>query len=124
MVSEISESAQRKLETAQNIWIGTVRPDGRPHLVPVWFVWSLEKLYVCIEGNSVKARNLMAHPQAVLALEDGSSPVICEGRVAQVERPFPEAVVHAFKKKYDWDIRDDAQYQVLVEVHPEKWLVW
>jgi predicted pyridoxine 5'-phosphate oxidase superfamily flavin-nucleotide-binding protein len=21
------------------IWLGTVRPDGRPHHVPIWFVW-------------------------------------------------------------------------------------
>jgi hypothetical protein len=21
------------------IWLSSVRPDGRPHLVPIWFLW-------------------------------------------------------------------------------------
>ncbi len=114
----------RKLETAQNIWIGTVRPDGRPHLVPVWFVWSLGNIYVCIDANSVKAHNLAANPQVVMALEDGSNPVICEGRAEQLQPPFPADVILEFKKKYDWDILTDSQYQMLVQVTPEKWLTW
>lgn len=26
----------------QTVWIGTVREDGQPHLVPVWFLWEGE----------------------------------------------------------------------------------
>src|SRR5256885_2571611 len=25
------------------IWLSSVRPDGRPHLVPVWFLWRSEE---------------------------------------------------------------------------------
>ena len=31
-------TAQR-LSAEPVIWLGTVRPDGRPHNVPVWFAW-------------------------------------------------------------------------------------
>jgi len=32
--------------------------DGRPHLVPIWFVLHADKLYVCTTPSSVKARNI------------------------------------------------------------------
>ena len=28
-----------RLSAEPIIWLGTVRPDGRPHNVPVWFAW-------------------------------------------------------------------------------------
>jgi hypothetical protein len=60
-----------KLETAQNIWIASVRPDGRPHLTPVWFAWTGGKLYVSIDPDSVKSKNIAHTPHVALALEDG-----------------------------------------------------
>lgn len=124
MGESIDKNAEKKLESAQNIWIGTVRPDGRPHLAPVWFVWCQEKIFVCIDPGSVKARNIEGNSQVVLALENGSSPVICEGTASKAVKPFPDEVVRLFQLKYDWDIRQDTQYQTLVEVTPKKWLVW
>jgi PPOX class probable F420-dependent enzyme len=115
---------QSRLETEHNVWLASVRPDGRPHLVPVWFAWHDGKLYVCIEPESVKGRNIRQNPRLALALENGSTPVICEGTAAPVSAPWPEAVRAVFQQKYDWDIFSDAQYTQLLEVMPEKWLVW
>lgn len=113
-----------RLETAQNIWFGSVRPDGRPHLAPVWFAWHGGRLYVCIEAGSVKGRNVALNPRVALALEDGVHPVICEGTAAPCSPPWPEPVVGIFKHKYDWDISTDGQYDLLLEITPEKWLSW
>jgi hypothetical protein len=33
------------LRALRSIWISTTRPDGRPHAVPVWFVWDGASLY-------------------------------------------------------------------------------
>ena len=30
---------QRFLEEEAVVWLSTVRPDGTPHIVPVWFWW-------------------------------------------------------------------------------------
>jgi PPOX class probable F420-dependent enzyme len=117
-------TVQSRLETEHNVWLVSVRPDGRPHLVPVWFAWHDGKLYVCIEPESVKGRNIRQNPRLALALENGSTPVICEGTAAPVSAPWPEAVRAVFQQKYDWDIFSDAQYTQLLEVMPEKWLVW
>ena len=36
--------ADQRLRTDQIAWLGTVRPDGRPHLVPIWFLWDGESV--------------------------------------------------------------------------------
>lgn len=118
------KSVLEKLQAPANVWMATVRPDGRPHLAPVWFVYEDAMLYVCIAPGSVKARNLAADPRVVLALEDGSHPVICEGEAGVVSQPWPEAVVAGFKVRYDWDITAERHYTQLLAVRPEKWLVW
>ena len=117
-------SRDDRLAAARNIWIATVRPDGRPHLVPVWFVWTGTNLYACISRGSVKGRNLTVNANVALALEDGTRPLICEGRARLVETPWPEEVVRLFAKKYDWQITSDETYSALVEVTPRKWLAW
>jgi PPOX class probable F420-dependent enzyme len=94
--------------------MATVRPDGRPHLVPVWFVVDASRWYICTAPGSVKARNLSRNPQVALALEDGSDPLIVEGE-AQPVSPST-TVVDKFKAKYAWDITTDAHYSAVFEV--------
>src|SRR5512140_2813390 len=73
------KNMEERLSGERNIWIATVRPDGRPHLVPVWFSWVEKKIYVCTEPGSVKGRNLRINTRVALALEGGTHPVISEG---------------------------------------------
>jgi F420H(2)-dependent biliverdin reductase len=113
-----------RLQTARNIWLATTRSNGKPHLVPIWFVWVDERFYICTASDSVKVRNLQANPRASVSLEDGDKPVIAECTARLVEQPFPAAVVQAFQDKFQWDISTDRSYQALVELTPEKWLHW
>ena len=34
---KLDARVRRFLETEPVVWMATVRPDGRPHIVPVWF---------------------------------------------------------------------------------------
>ena len=43
-----------KLEKQKNLWFSSVRVDGRPHLVPVWFVWYEGKIFIGTEPKSVR----------------------------------------------------------------------
>jgi nitroimidazol reductase NimA-like FMN-containing flavoprotein (pyridoxamine 5'-phosphate oxidase superfamily) len=113
-----------RLTTERNIWLATVRPDGRPHLIPLWFAWHNDLIYICIQPNSVKAQNLIENPLVSLSLEDGNKPLICEGESAVIPSPYPSAVTAIFKQKYNWDITTDSDYTQLVAVTPHKWLSW
>jgi hypothetical protein len=115
---------QQRLESEANIWLACVRPDGRPHLTPVWFVWHAQQMYACIQAKSVKAGSLERNPRVALSLENGSSPVICEGTVTFVAEPWPQVVADRFQTKYDWNINTDADYDRLLAIKPVKWLSW
>lgn len=124
MTQTLPQNLITRLNNSKNIWFASVRPDGRPHLVPIWFVWSDSKIYICIEPTSVKARNMDRDPHVSLALEDGSSPIICEGLAQTVSPPWSSHISDLFQSKYDWDILDEARYTRLVEISPGKWLHW
>jgi F420H(2)-dependent biliverdin reductase len=124
MAKELSNEMIARLETQQNIWFCSVRPGGRPHLAPIWFVWHNSKLFISTEPDSVKSRNVQRNPNVVLALEDGAHPVICEGKAQLLEQPLSEDLLAAFFKKYEWDLNDEAKYSQVIEVIPGKWLSW
>jgi F420H(2)-dependent biliverdin reductase len=124
MSKTTTAGVKERLSKERNIWIATVRRNGRPHIVPVWFACVDDRIYVCIEPQSVKGRNLAGNQNVALALEDGSHPIICEGEGRFLERPWPEPVVDAFREKYQWSISSEQQYTALVEVTPRKWLKW
>jgi len=124
MTAELSNEMIERLETQKNIWFGSVRPDGRPHLAPIWFVWHSGKLYVSTEADSVKCGNVRRNPQVVLALEDGTHPMICEGQAQLLEKPWPKDLLGSFLKKYEWDLNEETQYNQVIEVTPGKWLSW
>ena len=119
-------AAVPRLEREQNIWIATTRPNGRPHLVPIWFVWRDGKVWICTPRASQKIKNLAQNAHIALALEDGLNPVIFEGTAAvRREPPWPDELAPLFEKKYDWDFRtDDSADYILVEITPERMIHW
>lgn len=118
--------SERRLDTDRNVWLATTRPDGRPHLSPVWFTFVRGRFWIGTGRDAVKTRNAHSMPLVSLALEDGDQPVVAEGTVTVHEQHRPDDVVAAFIEKYGWDIRvrDDADVGTVVlwEVQPTKWL--
>src|SRR5262249_58863211 len=50
--------AERQLREADVFWLATVRPDGRPHVVPLIAVWLDGSLYFSTSEGEQKAVNL------------------------------------------------------------------
>jgi PPOX class probable F420-dependent enzyme len=110
---------ERRLQTEQNLWLATVRPNGAPHLVPIWFVWVAGKIYLCSGADSVKVRNLKQDPRVSLALEDGTHPLVIEG-LARLIGQAEAAIIAEFQHKYDWDITSDETYTQVIEIEPKR----
>ena len=51
--------------------IGTIGPNGRPHLMPLWYVPDGPELIGWTYAKSQKAKNLERDPQATIQVEDG-----------------------------------------------------
>jgi PPOX class probable F420-dependent enzyme len=116
----VSPELERRLREERIVWLATVRPDGRPHLVPIWFAWHDDRFWICTTSSSVKARNLEAEPRASVSLE-GDPPVVAEGTATVHRPPFPDLVAEAFLARFDWDIRLDDAYDALVELPVARW---
>ncbi|MFN0092042.1 MAG: pyridoxamine 5'-phosphate oxidase family protein [Acidimicrobiales bacterium] len=114
-----------RLRDDQVCWVATTRPDGRPHLTPIWFVWAAERFWLCTLPKAVKAANLAAEPRVSVALEGGKAPAVAEGRaVLHLAPPFPAEAVAGFVAKYDWDIDHDGEgYTTLIEIVVDRWLM-
>jgi F420H(2)-dependent biliverdin reductase len=105
------------------VWLGTTRVDGRPHLVPIWFVWVDGRVWIATDVKSVKVRNIAAHPFASVALEDGNRPIVAEGTAVVHQQPFTNtSVSDEFVRKYQWNIGTDPDGPVVIEITPTKWL--
>jgi PPOX class probable F420-dependent enzyme len=50
--------------------LATVRGDGRPHVVPVWYHYDGQEIFVVTDKNSVKARNIAKNPDVSLIVDD------------------------------------------------------
>jgi len=55
-------------------YISTVRPDGAPHVTPVWHHYDGEHAFVVAEDSSVKVNNLRINPQVVLCVPTAIEP--------------------------------------------------
>jgi hypothetical protein len=95
--------ASTLLETAINYWIGTTRPNGRPHSVPVWGVWLDDTFYFEGGPDTRRGRNIAANPAVVVHVERDDDIVIVEGDAEAIPSPdatFAARLVAAFGAKY------------------------
>ncbi|MGH3916405.1 MAG: PPOX class F420-dependent oxidoreductase [Pseudonocardiaceae bacterium] len=97
------------LDTVRTAKLATVRPDGRPHVAPVWFDLDGDHLVFTTGERSVKGRNLLADPRLSICIDDEQTPfafVIVEG-AAELSRD-PRAV-------REWAGRIGARYLGVAE---------
>jgi PPOX class probable F420-dependent enzyme len=94
--------AEERLAASHDYWLATTRPDGRPHVMPVWGAWFDGALWFSSSLQSRKARNLEADPRASATTDDAQAPVVVEGAVERVTTPAQIAVfLGATNAKYD-----------------------
>lgn len=85
------------------VWLTTVRPDGRPHSVAVWYLWEGGDFLIFSKPNQQKLRNLRHNPNVVLALDDtdeGADLIVIEGSAELLSDPDISVTLAAYKEKY------------------------
>lgn len=68
--------------------LATVRKDGRPHVVPIWFVLDGDDLVFTTGATSIKAHSMRRDRRVCLCVDDERPPyayVMVEGRVTLSE---------------------------------------
>jgi PPOX class probable F420-dependent enzyme len=125
----------RFLEREPVVWLSTVRPDGGPHLVPIWFWWDGDALLVFSKPHAQKVRNLRERPSVMLALgdaEDDFDVGMLEGRAELLDRPTREVMPAAHVAKYATQLAVlgltaegyAATYSQVIRIVPVRFLPW
>lgn len=82
-----------RLRTATTIWLGTVDADGRPHLVPTWFSWDGEAIWIYSKPLAVKVRNVRHERRVTLAVGNADDDFDVQLIEAVAELPAVRSVV-------------------------------
>jgi F420H(2)-dependent biliverdin reductase len=123
--AERLRAIEARLGRELTIWLATVKGNGRPHLVPLWFIWLEGRIYLCTGAYSQKFRNMFHNQSVALALPDTTSTVIIEGEAHVADRATIDTLADHFYHKYEWDFRyDDSDDWRLIEIIPHKILAW
>ncbi|MBO3086917.1 TIGR03618 family F420-dependent PPOX class oxidoreductase [Cellulomonas dongxiuzhuiae] len=110
------------------VWLTTLRPDGSPHVTPVWYLLDEDTFWIASSTANVKVANMLRDPRVAIAVDgSGSRPVVAEGH-AHVDRGIHAhaPLLARFAAKYDgWDAADERQDgpRVMVEVRVDRWLL-
>jgi PPOX class probable F420-dependent enzyme len=106
--SGIASSVRRRLDRERVVWLGTVRPDGAPHLMPLWFSWDETAITVYSKPDAQKVRNIRRDPRVMLAIGTPGASMdvtLLEGR-AELPVVAPEPTpAHALLTRYHADMR-------------------
>ena len=90
-----------RLTRSHNFLLVTVRPDKRPHAMPVWGVWADGHFVFSTGAGSRKAKNLARNRRCVVCTENAAEAVILEGRAKVLDPKIAvERYGAAYRRKY------------------------
>lgn len=117
----------------------TLRPDGTPHVAPVWFLWDGEhgnrgRVWVMADGGAVKVRNVKNNPSVALSVATPERPLsymVVEGR-ADITSEGLEDVVERMCVLYDGPGKGDdfakeligEERMVLLDITVDRVISW
>lgn len=132
------QELHERLRSTPVAWLTTVRPDGAPHLVPVWFLWSDDGFIVFSKPAARKALNVAADGRVMLAIgraEDDFDVQLVEGtaRILPVgaSSVLPALATQLSAKYADWMAAIGltleefaATYRSVIRIEPTRFLGW
>jgi PPOX class probable F420-dependent enzyme len=135
VTTEAGARAEGRLQEEEVAWLTTVRSDGQPQSVPIWFLWDGETFLIYSRPGRQKLKNIERNPCVHLNLNSndrGGDVVRAEGTALVVDDAPPANEVGEYLEKYraaiarigydpDGFARD---YSVALRVTPTRWQVW
>lgn len=113
--------------------VATVKPDGSPHVTPVWYLWENNQLLISVMKGSVKEGNIKQNNKVAVTVDSNTAPnkgVIIEGtaKIEELREEIQRRICQRYLKtenidKYlEWS---RGKYQsILIRIHPEKITTW
>lgn len=126
---------EERLRVEEVAWLTTVRSDGQPQSVPVWFWWDGTSFLIFSQPDRQKLRNIGANPRVAINLNSnatGGDVVRVEATAKVLQDAPPATEVPEYLEKYreaiarigyepDGFARD---YSVAIGATPTRWQSW
>jgi PPOX class probable F420-dependent enzyme len=122
MSIEISPAALNLLTRPVLGRLATASREGQPHVVPVWFLWEDDLLWISSFSSTRKNIDLQQNPKCAIVIDleqasDGLTAVMFEGRAELVSEPR-QAVRERIERVYLKYLGPEG----LLEPDPQSWL--
>ena len=106
--------------------LGTLMPDGRPQVTPVWVDLEGDRVIFNSAKGRQKDRNVRRDPRVALAVVDPDNPyryLEIRGRVTEITEEGADAHIDRLAKKYldvdKYPYRQPGEVRVIYKVQPE-----
>ena len=130
-----SARVETLLDREAIVWLSTVRPDGRPHLIPIWFLWDGDAVLFASKPQACKVANLRAKAECMLAVGDPMADfdvALIEARAELASMTTFELLAAGLLAKYGERMRAAdltagtfaETYSQVIRVVPTRWLPW
>jgi len=125
----------RLLRSEPVVWMSTVRPDGVPHLIPIWFSWDGDAILIASKPHAQKVRNIRENPVVMLAIgrpDEDFDVGLLEGRAELLDMPSSELLPASHLAKYRASMAAIgltpeeflATYTQVIRIVPTRYLPW
>jgi hypothetical protein len=86
-------------------FLGTVRPDGRPHSAPFGALWHEGDLYIVSGPETRKSRNLAANPACTVSVKLEGLDLVLEGEAHRIaDKPTLERLAKLYREDGGWPV--------------------
>jgi pyridoxamine 5'-phosphate oxidase-like protein len=93
------------LKSAASVFLGTVRPDGRPHAAGIGAAWYDGDVYFQTGPGTQKARNVAANPACTIAASLPGIDIVFEGDAERVTDASALEAVAAIYRDGGWPVQ-------------------
>jgi PPOX class probable F420-dependent enzyme len=130
-----SARVETLLDREAVVWLSTVRPDGRPHLIPIWFWWDGNAVLFASKPQACKVANLRSRADCMIAIGDPTADfdvALIEARAELAPMTTIELLAAGLLAKYRERMHAvdltasafAATYSQVVRIVPTRWLPW
>jgi PPOX class probable F420-dependent enzyme len=111
MSVEIDPQLQTRLRDEKTVWLTTVREDGTPQPVPVWYLWDGDTFLIFSQPKAQKLRNIAHNPKVSLNFKHtddfGEEGIVIIFGEAYVDKTVPPSnQIEDYLEKYLEGIKD------------------
>jgi len=123
------------LKTQKVLHLTTIGSNKIPHVVPVWYMYSLKKIYIGTNTRTQKAKNIKKNNKVAFCVDvgvkspiygvmgQGSANIILENiKVKQIAKKILARYFNNIQNKSAIELLDDTD--CIIEIIPEKLSVW